>query len=161
LIPPAWVIYGAIKALPQCWADRNDPRVDDYHERLSVAISEESNDEGDAAALITIAKHEGGLCIAPQERYTHSGAWSTFQLEGKNGKYPGPFIGLEYDHVHNAARAAADVWHHAGGCGHGVEGKFSVYAGGGRCGREWVGLRSRVNMYWYELALIRKADANG
>lgn len=153
----AWRIYGAIKALPSCWADRNDTRVDEYHERLSVAISEETRDISEAAAMVTIAKHEGGLCIGPQEHYTHSGAKSTFQLEGKSHLYPGPFLGLEYEPIRNATHAAVDVWRHSHGCKvrDPIAGRFSVYAGGGRCGKSWNGLRERVSTYWYVYSILK------
>ena len=153
---PAWAILGAIQALTPCWADRNDPRVPDFQEKMAVAESEECQDIGECAALVTLGHIEGGGCIGPQEHYTHSGALSEFQLEGKRGKYPGPFIGLSYDAIHNAAHAAMDVWRHSGGCGHDIAGHFSVYAGGNRCGKNWPTLVRRVNTYWFVYATISR-----
>lgn len=152
------MIYGAIQALPPCWADRFDRRVDEYHEKLSVALAAEDVTDEEAAAMLSIVKAESGACIGPQDHYTHSGGYSAFQLEHKAHKYPGPFIGLSYEPIHNAAHAAVDVWRHSYGCGNDIAGRFSVYAGGGRCGKQWASLKERVNTYYYLLSVIRKQE---
>lgn len=160
LIIPAWAILVAIQSLRPCWVERDDPNLLLYHEKVALAISEEAEDVDDAAALISIAKNESGLCqwVQAKKRGPASSAW---QLEGKTRLYQGPFVGLDYEPIHNAAHAAVDVWHHTGGCGNGIAGHFSVYAGGGRCGKDWPSLRARVSVYWFVYQRITKEIQNG
>jgi hypothetical protein len=142
--------------LPTCWADRNDARMPDHLTRIAYAISEEARDADEAAALVSIGKAESGFCIAVQHHYTHSGALSMWQLEKKQDKYPGPFLGLEYEPIHNAAHAAVDVWRHSHQCGQRPEDMFSAY-GARPCGTIWPSLKSRVATYWCARSIIKKA----
>lgn len=150
---PAGAILIAIMHLPVCWADRADARVPGHLARIAYAISEEAKDADEASALISISKNESNNCIAVQDHYTHSGALSMWQLENKQRKYKGPFLGLEYDPIHNAAHAALDVWRHSGGCPGGVSGKFRVY-GGRNCDEPFPSLANRLSVYWFAYGVI-------
>ncbi len=146
----------AIWALAGCYQDRNDERVPDHLARIAYAISSEARDVDEAAYLVTIGKNESNFCIGVQEKYTHSGGWSTYQLEGWRGKFPGPFVGLNYSEIHNATYAAVRVLRHSHQCGHKPEDILTAYAGR-ECGTIWPTLKTRVATYWYVRATIKKA----
>lgn len=155
MIVPAGPILVAMMALPGCYRDRADERVPAHLTRIAYAISEESRSLDEAAYLVAIGKNESNFCIHVQERYTHSGGWSTWQLEGWRGKFPGPFVGLGFNEIHNAAHAAAYVLRHSHQCGQRPEDIFSAY-GGRPCGTIWPSLHNRVSTYWYVRSVIKK-----
>lgn len=146
----------AILSIAGCYQDRADERVPDHLARIAYAISEESRTLDEAAYLVAIGKNEANFCIAVQEHYTHSGGWSTWQLEGWSGKFPGPFVGLDYGAIHNAAHAAVSVLRKSHQCGHEPKDIFTGY-GGRACGTIWPTLKTRVATYWYARATIKKA----
>jgi len=166
----AGAILVAVMKLASCYQDRNDERVPDHLARIAYAIGAEARTPEEAAALVTIGKFEGGFCIAVQDHYTHSGGWSTFQLEGKNNKYPGPLVGLSYESIRRATYAAADVWRHSHQCGQSPWAMFTAYAGRPYCSfyidkngntvTTWPTLDARVNTYWYVLSIIKKEMNN-
>ncbi len=145
---PAGPVLAALLSLPSCWADRNDVRLPDHLVRVAYAVAAEARDIDEAAALETIAYHESGNCLRVQERYTHSGAYSAWQLEGKRHLYKQPFIGLEIEPIQNAVYAASDVWRHSHNCGGSFRDMMTSYAGR-PCGKKWPTLDARVNTYWY------------
>jgi hypothetical protein len=148
-------ILAMIMALPTCYKDRQDLRVPDFLATEAYAIAAEARDVDEAAALGSIMHHEAANCIRVQTKYTHSGAYSVFQLEGKRHLYPQPFLGLNYNPVHNAVYAAVDTWRHTWNCGPGFANRMTSYAGK-PCGVEWKTLRERTNTFWYLRSVLVK-----
>jgi hypothetical protein len=144
----AGVVYAGLVSLHGCYADRHDSRVPDFIATEAYAIAAEVRDVDEAAALVSILYHESSNCIRVQTKYTRSGAYSVFQLEGKRHLYPQPFLGIDYVPFHNAVYAAVDVWRHTHNCGHSFRDRMTSYAGRA-CGTDWPTLSSRVNMYWH------------
>ena len=134
--------------LPTCYEDRADPRVPDFLATEAYAIAAETRTVDEAAALGSILHHEGGNCIRVQTRYTHSGGYSVFQLEGKRHLYKQPFLGLDYPAIHNAVYAAVDVWRHTWNCGPTFSDRMTSYAGK-PCGIHWATLDARASTFWY------------
>lgn len=141
-------ILVALMQLPTCYKDRTDPRVPEFLATEAYAIAAEVRDVDEAAALGSILHHEAANCIKVQTQYTHSGAYSVFQLEGKRHMYQQPFLGLEYNSIHNAVYAAVDVWRHTWNCGPGFANRMTSYAGK-PCGEKWATLDARTNTFWY------------
>lgn len=156
---PAGPILFAILQLPPCWADRHDSRQFDHLTRVAYAIGEEARDIDEAAALVAIGKNESGLCIAVQDHYTHSGGFSTYQLEGWNGKYPGPFVGLSYESIHRATYAAVDIWRHSFQYGPGISARLYAYAGQ-YPGKHWPGVKPRMDTYYFVRGVLAKEMKN-
>ncbi len=144
----AGIVYAALVSLPGCYADRHDSRVPDFIATEAYAIAAEARDIDEVAALGSIIYHEAANCIRVQTKYTHSGAYSVFQLENKRHLYPQPFLGLDYPAVHNATYAAVDIWRKTWNCGPGFENRMTSYAGR-PCGVKWPTLDKRVSTYWY------------
>jgi len=152
-----YAILCAILAVGSSWAERNDPRVPAHLERIAVAISEEARDEYEAAALVAISRSESAFSIRVQAGPTGSGALSDWQLEGKSGKFPGPFVGLKLGPIRNAAHAAIAVWRMSRQCGVGPRNQFTSYAGR-PCGIEWPTLETRVARLGYARMVMRRAS---
>lgn len=149
------LVLGAILRLPTCYQDRHDERVFDHLTRIAYAISEEAKDVDEAAALVAIGKHESGFCLAVQDHSTHSSALSSWQLEGKSGKYPGPFLGLEMESIHNAAHAAVDIYRHSWQCGPTFSDRVTAYAAR-PCHTIWPSLKAREGTFWFVRSVIAK-----
>ena len=154
MIPAGPVLIGLMH-LHTCYADRHDSRVTDFLATEAYAIAAEVKDVDEAAAIETIIYHESSNCIRVQTHYTHSGAYSVLQLEGKRHLYPQPFLGLEYEPIHNAVFAAVDVWRHTWNCGPGFANRMTSYAGR-QCGTKWPTLDKRVSTFWYLRGIISK-----
>jgi hypothetical protein len=155
----AHIIYAAIIALGACFAERNDPRVPAHLERVAVAVSIEARDFDEAAALLAIAESESAFSIRVQAGPTGSGGLSDWQLEGKTGKYPGPFVGLELEPIRNAAHAAVSVYRHSWQCGPTFADRATAYAAR-QCGTEWPTLKARVASFRYARGVMwREARA--
>jgi hypothetical protein len=148
-------ILVAIMSLPGCYKDKRDERVPDHLARVAYALGQETKDVDEAAALATIAYHESRYCLKVQEKYTRSGAYSSWQLEGKRHLYPQPFVGLDYEPIHNAAYAAVDIWRRTYNCGYSFRDRMTSYAGRA-CGTNWPTLDARVGTYWYVRSVIVK-----
>ncbi len=141
--------------LPVCYHDRADARVPNHLARIAYAISAEAKDADEAAAIAAIGKHESGNCLAVQDHYTHSGALSTWQLENKQDKYPGPFLGLSFDPIRNAAHAAVDVYRHSWQCGPTFADRVTAYAAR-PCHTDWPSLKEREGTFWFVRSVIAK-----
>lgn len=147
----------AIVALGTCWSERDDPRLADHLDRISAAVSEEARDDDEAAALLAIARSESAFSIRVQSAPTRSGALSDWQLEGKVGKFPGPFVGLELEPIRNAAHAAVSVYRHSWQCGPAFADRATAYAAR-PCGAEWPTLKARVASFRYARIVLRREE---
>jgi len=152
---PFGPVFIAITSLNVCYQDRHDARVPDHLVRIAAAVSVEAKDADEAASILAIGRHESANCLRVQDHYTHSGAYSFLQLEGKRHLYPQPFVGLEYEPIYNAVYAAIDIWRHTWNCGPGFENRMTSYAGR-KCGTQWPTLKSRVSTYWHLKNIIVK-----
>ena len=136
--------------MPMCYADREDPRKPEQYATLARAISEVANESKSpidkAAKLLAVGYHEGRFCLrvhSGEHRGPGRGVW---QLEGQQRRHRGPFVGLDYESTHNAARVASVVLDRSFQCGHSPGDVFTGYAGRA-CKSDWATLRDRVRTY--------------
>lgn len=150
----AQAIRAAIVALGTCFSERNDSRLADHLDRISIAVSLEARDDAEAAALLVIARSEAAFSIRVQAAPTHSGALSDFQIEARPGRFAGPLVGLELEPIQNATRAALWYWRHSFACGPTIRDRFSAYHGVAFCGRDWPTLDTRVKRFAYARSVL-------
>ena len=141
---------------PVCWVDRDDARKPAQLAVIAEAIAKAAPTPERAAYLISVGWHESRWCLR-----VHSGAHrgpgrGLWQIEGRRGKLPGPFVGLSQAETDNAAAVASDVLSRSHQCGSSPAGVFTAYAGR-PCGSPWVTLTSRVRTYYWALGALHRA----
>lgn len=143
-------VLAVLLSLPVCYADRDDPRKPEQLATVAQAITAVANASKNpidkAAKLVTLFRWEGVGCLA-----VHSGAHGgrgrgLYQLEGQGRRYPGPFVGLDFESTLNATRVAGSVLDHSFQCGSRPADVFTAY-GARPCGSTWKTLRERVQTY--------------
>lgn len=154
----AHAVRVAILALGTCWTERDDARLSDHLDRISVAVAAEARDDAEAAALLAIARTESAFSIRVQAAPTRSGALSEFQIEARPGRFVGPLVGLELEPIQNATRAALWYWRHSFTCGPTIRDRFSAYHGVAFCGQDWPTLETRVQRFAYARSVIQREE---
>ena len=145
---PAGPILSVLLQLPACYEDRFDSSYPERMATIAYSIASASSNYDDAAALVTIARFESGLC-----RVVHSGARRGGPGEGLWQLEPGsnrvrPFSGLSLESTEHAAGEALWLWRHSHQCGPSLESRFRGY-GGRPCTSKWDGASRRARFYYW------------
>ena len=140
---PAGPILQILLQLPACYEDRNDSS---YPERMAIiahSIAAVSDNDDEAATLVTIASFESGLCRAVHEGRKRGGPGEgLWQIEPGSHRVP-PFSGLSFEATEHAAGEALWLWRHSFQCGPSLESRFKGY-GGRSCSEAWTGASRRA-----------------
>ena len=152
----AATVLTVLQLQPLCWADRGAARKPAQLAIVAEAIAEASPTPERAAYLIAVGWHESRWCLRVHSAAHRGPGRGLWQLEGKRGKLPGPFVGLSLFETSNAAAVASDVLSRSHQCGSTPAEVFTAYAGR-PCGSTWATLNSRVQTYYWALGALHRA----
>ncbi len=158
------VLLVALKALPTCHVDADDPRKAAQLETVASSISSAvestswAGDKRDQAAMLTsIGYHESRYCIATHEGKRKSYATGLWQVEAaSHGVTRDDLRGLSQEQTDSSAMIAARVLSKSWRCGGGPRGWFVAYYGGCPCdAKGWEHrLAPRVRTFNYMRSVI-------